>query len=172
VTHPPFGQQWPPQQPPAPGGPGRSNHLPWIIGGVALFAFVCLGAAVAGFIGLRTWGTSAETSAVPQVSRAVAAGDSDSWPELPTLPAGTEPSLQSTAHGAPTQIAFVNKRSVPVTVSWLNGEGKLVEYRTLGGGEQYVQQTYVGHLWVVSNVGGPAIVAFQPDEAPGRAVIR
>ena len=102
----------------------------------------------------------------------MATDDSDAWPELPTLPAGTESWQRSRANGAPTQVAFVNNRSAPVTVSWLNGEGKLVEYRTLGGGQRYVQQTYVGHLWAVSTFAGPVIVGFQAAEAPGRAVIR
>ena len=48
-----------------------------------------------------------------------------------------------------TEIRFINGMQESVIVSWINREGNEESYKVLLPGENYVQQTYVSHRWVV-----------------------
>lgn len=161
--------------------PRRSNRLPWVLGGIAvLAALLCLGGAVAVGAWLLTsraetsYSAGAEATAAAIPSEAPAAvQDVGTWPELPALPAGTDATkLRSTGNGPSTMVAFVNDRSEPVIVSWLDPTGQRVEYQRLEPGGTYLQPTYVGHPWLVSAVDGTEIALFQPVAQPSRAVIK
>ena len=65
----------------------------------------------------------------------------------------------------PTSIRFENHRSADVTIAWLTFEGARKTYATLRPGATVMQETYVGHLWVVSEAGkilGAASATFAP----------
>ncbi|GAA2552189.1 hypothetical protein GCM10010435_23070 [Winogradskya consettensis] len=99
--------------------------------------------------------------------------DVASWPELRALPGSAEPSLRFAKDGPETQVAFVNTTAGTVSISWLDTDGKRVEYATLKPGDTYTQQTYVGHFWVAARTDdGTAIAVFQPTTQPCRAIIR
>jgi von Hippel-Lindau disease tumor supressor len=62
-----------------------------------------------------------------------------------------------------TSVRFVNHRQIMLKIYWLNYEGKRVFYRSLKPGEQYVQQTYLTHPWLITNVNDNALYLFFPD---------
>ncbi|MFI7540716.1 hypothetical protein [Actinoplanes sp. NPDC049599] len=163
--------------------PRAGNRLPWLLGGAAVVALLCLvgGLAVAVWL-VRDGGQ--EPAAVPVARPTAPAGepagsaapgpagqDEADWPALPVLPASAEQTSRASGNGPATEVAFVNTRADQVTVSWLNEDGRRVDYQVLGPGESYTQRTFVGHTWVVSGADGTAIAVFQPTAAPGRAVI-
>ncbi|WP_089154529.1 VHL beta domain-containing protein [Micromonospora sp. NBS 11-29] len=92
--------------------------------------------------------------------------------ELTPLPASRERTLRSTGGGPETFVEFVNARSAPVVVNWLDYGGRRQRYAVLQAGRSYRQQTYVGHPWVVTDERGRALVCFEPARQTLRAVIR
>jgi VHL beta domain/WXXGXW repeat (2 copies) len=56
----------------------------------------------------------------------------------------SQPSNESTG------ITFVNRSDKPVKVYWLNFQGKRILYNSLRAGGRLVQQTFVGHNWLVT----------------------
>ncbi|MEV6066730.1 protein kinase [Nocardia sp. NPDC052001] len=88
-----------------------------------------------------------------------------------TLPPTSEGTLHSIEGTQSTSIEFVNSRSGPVIVYWLDYSGKRVRYQTLAAGGSYVQQTYVTHPWVVCTTADVAITLFMPGTEPSRAII-
>ncbi|WP_327023199.1 VHL beta domain-containing protein [Micromonospora sp. NBC_01739] len=92
--------------------------------------------------------------------------------ELTPLPAERERGLRSVSGGPETSIEFVNHRSHPVTVHWLDYQGHRRQYAVLQPSASYRQHTYVGHPWVVTGGRGRALVCFEPTATPARAVVR
>ncbi|WP_240742330.1 hypothetical protein [Micromonospora zingiberis] len=74
--------------------------------------------------------------------------------------------------GPETSIEFVNLRSRPVIVYWLDYQGRRRHYAVLQPSASYRQHTFVGHPWVVTDRRGRTLVCFEPTATPGKAVIR
>jgi hypothetical protein len=55
---------------------------------------------------------------------------------------------------AATSINFVNQSSQSLDLYWLNGDGQRVYYFTLARSNSVLQQTFVGHPWVLVDSGG------------------
>ncbi|GAA4608049.1 hypothetical protein BJY16_006646 [Actinoplanes octamycinicus] len=91
---------------------------------------------------------------------------------LEALPADAESRLTSATDGASTSIHFTNETADPVTIMWLGYDRKRVFYTELPPGQGYDQQTYTGHVWVVTRADGTAIAVFQATAEPARATIR
>ncbi|GAB3067785.1 VHL beta domain-containing protein [Micromonospora schwarzwaldensis] len=92
--------------------------------------------------------------------------------ELIPLPASRESTLRSSGGGPETFVDFVNARTAPVVVHWLNYDGRRQRYAVLQVGQSYRQQTYVGHPWVVTDEQRRPLVCFEPARQTLRAVIR
>ncbi|WP_223256246.1 hypothetical protein [Micromonospora endophytica] len=92
-------------------------------------------------------------------------------PQLSPLPAWRERDLRSVSGGAETSIEFVNLRSRPVILYWIDHQGRRRQYAVIQPGQSHRQQTYVGHPWVVTNGRGQALVCFEPTRTPARAEI-
>ncbi|MFI5835091.1 hypothetical protein ACIA5A_15605 [Micromonospora sp. NPDC051300] len=92
--------------------------------------------------------------------------------ELTPLPASREPTLRSRSGGPETFVDFVNARSGPVVVYWLDYGGRRQRYAVLQPGQTYRQQTYLGHPWVVADERDQALVCFEPAPRTLRAVVR
>jgi hypothetical protein len=60
----------------------------------------------------------------------------------------------SPASTATTSITFFNRRAEDVTVAWLAFDGQKKVYGTVGPNASFVQQTFAGHVWIVSNAAG------------------
>jgi VHL beta domain len=67
----------------------------------------------------------------------------------------SQPSRESTG------ITFVNRSDRPVKVYWLNFRGERILYKSLPPGAQLVQQTFVGHNWLVTSSGEQCIGIFE-----------
>jgi von Hippel-Lindau disease tumor supressor len=62
-----------------------------------------------------------------------------------------------------TSVRFVNRKQIMLKIYWLNYEGQRVFYRSLNPGERYIQQTYLTHPWLITDVNDNALYVFFPD---------
>jgi hypothetical protein len=67
----------------------------------------------------------------------------------------SQPSRESTG------ITFVNRSDRPIKVYWLNFHGDRILYKSLPAGGQLVQQTFVGHNWLVTSSTEQCIGIFE-----------
>ncbi|MGO9949943.1 MAG: hypothetical protein ACLPWG_24260 [Steroidobacteraceae bacterium] len=67
----------------------------------------------------------------------------------------SQPSRESTG------ITFVNRSDMPVKVYWLNFRGERILYKSLPAGAELVQQTFVGHNWLVTSSSEQCIGIFE-----------
>jgi len=65
-----------------------------------------------------------------------------------------------------TSIKFVNNRQETVKVQWLDYRGKRKFYNSLSPGEQYYQQTYLTHPWLITDTYDNSLYLFFPDAQP------
>ncbi|WP_341718598.1 hypothetical protein QQG74_02095 [Micromonospora sp. FIMYZ51] len=93
-------------------------------------------------------------------------------PQLAPLPPRREHHLRSVGGGAETSIEFVNLRSRPVILYWLDYQGRRRQYAVIQPSQTHRQHTYVGHPWVVTDGRGWALACFEPTRTPARAEIR
>jgi len=70
-----------------------------------------------------------------------------------------------------SQLTFVNRTNQTVTLNWVDGDGKRTAYGTLKPGEERVQHTYAGHLWVAVGANGRTVAGFLAGDVPQVAVI-
>jgi len=112
----------------------------------------------------------------------VAKGGRFAWPrEAPTLEQQGQPlrwsagralpSASPRGEGAKTTILFVNRRKRPVTVEWLDFDGRRKTYGELRPAASKLQRTFAGHVWVVSE-RGVVLGHVVATGRPGRVVIR
>ncbi|UGY14349.1 TIR domain-containing protein [Bradyrhizobium septentrionale] len=75
-----------------------------------------------------------------------------------------ETTLQShpSATNSPRTIVFVNTRSDPVRVNWLDGTGSRKFYAELSSGQRYEQPTFEGHPWLVTDAQDRCIGIYVP----------
>jgi len=86
--------------------------------------------------------------------------------DLPTATAcAREPDFASRSSTQATGMTFVNRSDRAIHVFWLDFHGNRVLYRTIPAGGRAVQQTFVGHNWVVTMSDGQCIGIFKaaPD---------
>jgi dipeptidyl-peptidase-4 len=88
----------------------------------------------------------------------------------PSLPAALDahPTLRT---GEATTITFINNLKEPVNLSWNGFDGKRKRYATIDPGQRYEQNTYAGHVWIVTTVGGRLVAVFESGDSGGDAVI-
>ncbi|HEV2828354.1 MAG TPA: tetratricopeptide repeat protein [Pyrinomonadaceae bacterium] len=67
-----------------------------------------------------------------------------------------------------TSISLINQTNASLIVYWLNFEGRRQRWFDLAPGKAVKQDTYVGHLWLVSKPNGQCVGIFA---APGQFVI-
>jgi von Hippel-Lindau disease tumor supressor len=65
-----------------------------------------------------------------------------------------------------TEITFINQRSVPVKTYWLDYWGKRKFYAQIQPGDKVIQQTYVTHPWVITDVSNNCLGVYYPDGQP------
>ncbi len=84
----------------------------------------------------------------------------------------SEPKLKSQTGNRPVTLTFKNVSSEALSAYWLDYGGKRVFYRRLGGGESYVQPTYMTHPWVFVDAGGKCHMVVLPDPARSLVSVR
>lgn len=147
--------------------------------GVALFAGVAVTVALVwpsgeGEAAPRP-AANPSASAVPSASvipSASSGDEADAWAELPALPGTAASTLRATDGGPQTRVQFVNTTSESVSIVWVGYDGQRSSYAELAAGEKYLQDTYVGHVWLAARADGSEIAVFQPTAQPARAIIR
>jgi von Hippel-Lindau disease tumor supressor len=94
---------------------------------------------------------------------------------LTTTIAIASPSLAESKHRAevagarslngdiPASLMFINKTEGPVKIYWLDYKGDRKFYQTLAPEEEYIQQSYLSHPWLVTDAGDNAWYVFYPD---------
>jgi hypothetical protein len=90
---------------------------------------------------------------------------------LPAIDCAQRSGLKSN-DGNATQITFHNARANTVTIQWIDYDGNLQDYGTLGAGQEYVQDTYVTHLWLISDATGACLGIYAAASYHGTVVIR
>lgn len=71
-------------------------------------------------------------------------------------------SLVSTNGGADASITFINDSGSYRTVMWLDHSGTPIQYAGLNPGESYLQQTVVGHPWMMTDGPGNCTEIYMP----------
>lgn len=64
-------------------------------------------------------------------------------------------------------LRFVNHTSHDANIDWVTFEGNRQLYRTLRPNESYSQQTYVGHVWVVTHPNNVCNFVYTADSGGG-----
>ncbi len=73
--------------------------------------------------------------------------------------------LKSVNSNQPITITFVNNSGMFRHIDWIDYQGNPVNYRSLNSGESYVQETYVGHPWMIANGPGDCVDIFIPKKS-------
>ena len=97
--------------------------------------------------------------------------DSEPLGPVLELTCAREPDLRSLASEESLHIVFHNTTQTPLTLTWLDFNGRRVSYATLPPGESYRQQTYVTHPWLALDADGHCVAAFLP-RVPGEYTVR
>jgi hypothetical protein len=95
----------------------------------------------------------------------------DATTPLPWLAPAEAPSATPSGTTAATSVLFVNRRAKEVSISWVDFAGKAKHYATIRPGRSHAQQTFVGHVWIVSE-GERTLGAVVAAQAPGRVDVR
>jgi TonB family protein len=72
-------------------------------------------------------------------------------PEVPARPCAEEASMKSPDSTTQRVIQFVNASATPRKVYWLDATGERKLYQTVAAGAAYRQDTFAGHVWVVTD---------------------
>ena len=87
------------------------------------------------------------------------------------LTCAREPELRSLASDESLHLVFHNTTQTPLTLAWLDFNGRKVPYATLPPGESHRQQTYVTHPWLALDADGQCVRAYLP-RVPGQYTVR
>lgn len=91
---------------------------------------------------------------------------------LPAEPSISSSSLTIDPHassptGEPTHVKFINKLAEEVECAWITAEGRPKSYGKIKPGGTFAQNTYAGHMWLISDSKGQPLCSFEarPDDA-------
>ncbi|WP_392482944.1 hypothetical protein [Nostoc sp. C110] len=65
-----------------------------------------------------------------------------------------------------TEITFVNQRSTPVRLYWLDYSGQRKFYALIAPNKRITQSTYVTHPWVITGTKNNCLGVYYPDGQP------
>ncbi|MDR3403726.1 MAG: prolyl oligopeptidase family serine peptidase [Chthoniobacter sp.] len=73
--------------------------------------------------------------------------------------------------GAETRVRFLNHTAEAVDVSWIDPQGKSKAYGHIKAGEEMVQNTFAGHVWLISDAVGGTLAVVEAKAEPLEIVI-
>jgi hypothetical protein len=79
--------------------------------------------------------------------------------------------LASPATRHATAIRFVNQSASPVSVYWIDFQGNRTLYKGLQPDEGYVQQTYLGHVWAITDASGNCLKTALGSQGPATVTL-
>ncbi len=89
----------------------------------------------------------------------------------PALKFGADEAPHASREAGPqTSLTFINKTTAAVELHWLDEDGQSRSYGNLAAGARREQNTYAGHVWLVT-IEGRTVAAFEGTEKPGLAEI-
>ena len=68
---------------------------------------------------------------------------------------------RSPASSEAAQLTVINTGTAPLFLDWLDFKGQHKNYATIEPGASYVQQTFVGHVWMLSTTVGNCVKLFK-----------
>jgi dipeptidyl aminopeptidase/acylaminoacyl peptidase len=74
-------------------------------------------------------------------------------------------------HGNPVPLTIENATGSEIEMFWVAGDGKRNSYGKLPNGNSAVQQTYAGHLWLVTDANNQPLAAIETPDTPALARI-
>jgi hypothetical protein len=83
-----------------------------------------------------------------------------------------EPRYFSIRGDQPVSIKFFNQRNRRINIYWIDYQGISKFYKSLEPGEQYIQQTYMTHPWLVTDDKNRTIAVLLPEREFDTADIR
>ena len=92
------------------------------------------------------------------------------YSNLAPSPCSMESTFRSTGSVA-TNIEFVNGMQSPANVYWLDGNGHRQLYKNLNPFEGFMQSTYAGNYWVMTNSAGQCLEIYSATPGLGRAIL-
>ncbi|MBB5038150.1 prolyl oligopeptidase family serine peptidase [Prosthecobacter dejongeii] len=88
-------------------------------------------------------------------------------PEFETLKTSqSQEKIHPSGNGLETKIVFSNRLSKPVRMTWIDARGKHHSYKALPPGETFRQNTFVDHVWLVSDLDGRQIAVVSAKIVP------
>jgi len=73
--------------------------------------------------------------------------------------------------GEETSITFINRTKKDIEIYWIDSERQRKLYATVAAGDQHRQHTFAGHVWLVTDKDGTALVTFMAEEESADAII-
>jgi dipeptidyl aminopeptidase/acylaminoacyl peptidase len=111
----------------------------------------------------KRWQINLNTYELTMVAGAAPGGGGDSLPVLDAI----HPSHE----GEETTITFVNHTDGPMKLFWIDPGGKRVEYGSVDPGQTHEQNTFAGHVWLITNEAGRRLAIFEAAEGGGNAIV-
>jgi TIR domain-containing protein/von Hippel-Lindau disease tumor suppressor protein len=87
-------------------------------------------------------------------------------------PPEQEKSYRSLDSKHPATLKFINQTNIPIRLYWLDFTGNRVFYNSLLPGQFYVQNTFINHPWLVTDMSDEPIALFVPEVESGEAIIQ
>jgi len=73
--------------------------------------------------------------------------------------------------GEETSITFINRTDKDIDIYWLDSDRQRKHYATVAAGDRHLQNTYAGHVWLVTDKDGETLLAFMAEEEAADAII-
>ena len=77
----------------------------------------------------------------------------------------------STSGGDPTAITFINRGKVPLSLFWIDTDGKAVPYGQVEVSKPFYRTTFAGHVWRLSDPRGKVVGLYRAKDDETQAVI-
>lgn len=96
--------------------------------------------------------------------------------KLPGLPTTRTSALETRVRnskrtGEPVLIRFQNELGVPVHLSWVNPDGKVISYGRVDVGQTREQSSFAGHVWQISEPDGKILAVWEATIAAPTVIV-
>ena len=93
------------------------------------------------------------------------------WVDLNRYDPSALSSLKSETGGGETEVLFVNLTQGDIVFYWVDFDGNQRRYGRVASNGIAIQNTYMGHVWLVKSGNGRDLAVFQAVKKTGRALI-
>jgi dipeptidyl-peptidase-4 len=112
----------------------------------------------------KQWECDLQAYAIKEVTGATTAEADSSLRQLPRV-------RPSRSGGEATSITFVNQTPADIKLFWIDATGNREPYGDVKAGERREQNTFVGHVWLLTDNSGKELAIFSAPDAGGEAII-